>query len=93
MELYSALTSAPVREQVRLVGGYTFDECGYHLFSGLDATFVDSTAGFVDKYNGNLAPPPSLRRYRPISISMGSRGRGTNRRPADRDFRSRCIPI
>ena len=50
--LFAALTSAPVKERVVFTGGNNNDECGYHLFSGLDAEFVAATTGFIDRYNG-----------------------------------------
>jgi hypothetical protein len=48
--LFVALTSAPVREVVSLIGGSN-GGCGYHLFNGLDAEFLAATTGFIDKYN------------------------------------------
>jgi hypothetical protein len=50
--LFDALTAAPVKERIGLVGGIVMDECGgYHLFRGIDEEFVDATAGFVDRNN------------------------------------------
>jgi len=51
--LFAALTSAPVRELVGLIGGSN-GGCGYHLFYGLDAEFLAATTGFIDKYNSTL---------------------------------------
>jgi hypothetical protein len=44
---------APVKELVILHGPRTYD-CGNRLFDGLDAEFVETVAGFIDKYNGTL---------------------------------------
>ena len=49
-QVFSALTSAPVREIVALDGGSNAG-CGFHLFAGLDAQFVDAVAGFVARNN------------------------------------------
>ncbi|HEV8553151.1 MAG TPA: hypothetical protein VGR65_07160 [Casimicrobiaceae bacterium] len=49
-QTFAALTSAPVREVVSLIGGSN-SGCGYHLFNGLDAEFLAATTGFIDRYN------------------------------------------
>lgn len=50
--LFAALTSAPVKERIGLVGGVATDECGgYHLFRGIDADFVAAVAGFISNNN------------------------------------------
>ena len=56
--LFAALTSAPVREQVSLIGGSngTCGAPGYHVFNGLDAEFLAATTGFINKYNSTLGP-------------------------------------
>lgn len=54
VELYNALTAAPYRERVGLTGGSN-SGCGYHLLEGLDALYVDTVAGLMDKYKNTLA--------------------------------------
>lgn len=46
---FNALTNAVVRERAALSGG-TNAGCGYHLFNGIDATYLDTIAAFMDKY-------------------------------------------
>ena len=53
--LYSALTSAPVRQGIELTGG-TSSGCGYHLFAGLDAEFVTAVSGFIATHGPSLVP-------------------------------------
>lgn len=55
--LFNALIAAPVREIVGLSGGSN-SGCGYHLFNGVDAKFVATTTGFIDRNNGSLAIAP-----------------------------------
>jgi len=52
--VYDALTSAPVKSLVALSGG-SDDNCGFHLFNGLDAELLAAISGFIDQNNGNLA--------------------------------------
>ena len=54
--LWAQLTSAPVRQLTSLTGGNN-GTCGYHLFEGLDAAFLDTVAAFVEQQNG--APQPA----------------------------------
>jgi hypothetical protein len=56
---FAALTAAPVKEQVSLIGGNNNTECGYHTFDGLNAAFVAATTGFIDKYNGATSVAPN----------------------------------
>ena len=53
-ELFPALTSAPVKEQVALAGGSDVG-CGFHLFNGQDAEFVAATTGFIDRNNSGFS--------------------------------------
>ena len=46
---FNALSNAVVRERAALSGG-TNAGCGYHLFNGIDATYLDTIAAFMDKY-------------------------------------------
>ena len=57
-ELYNSLTAAPYRERVGLTGGSN-SGCGYHLLEGLDAVYVDTVAGLMDKYKNTLASVPT----------------------------------
>jgi len=50
-QVYNALTSAPVRERSVLGGGSQTGCLGPHSMDGLDAEFVDRTAGFITRYN------------------------------------------
>jgi len=50
--LLDALTTAPVKERIELIGGTKMDECGgYHLFRGIDEDFVAAVAGFISRHN------------------------------------------
>ena len=55
-QLYAGLTSAPVKDLMSLSGG-SDGGCGYHLFQGLDAPFVDAVAGFINTHNSSFASP------------------------------------
>jgi hypothetical protein len=57
IQLYNSLTAAPYRERVALTGG-SDSGCGYHLLEGLDAVYVDTVAGLMDKYRNTLASAP-----------------------------------
>lgn len=52
--LFDALTSAPARERIGLVGGNTGDCGGYHLYMGIESLFVTAIAGFIDRHNPSL---------------------------------------
>lgn len=47
--MFNALTGAVVRERAALSGG-TNAGCGYHLFNGIDASYLDAITAFMDKY-------------------------------------------
>jgi hypothetical protein len=50
--LFDALTAAPARERIELTGGGGGSECGGpHLFTGIDAKFVDAITGFIQRHN------------------------------------------
>jgi len=50
--LFDALTAAPVKERIDLVGGGGGEECGgRHLFMGIDAEFIAAVAAFIHKHN------------------------------------------
>jgi hypothetical protein len=50
--LFAALTT-PIKERAVLTGGSN-TTCGYHLFNGIDALFVSTTASFMERYNSTL---------------------------------------
>jgi hypothetical protein len=52
--LFRALTSAPAKERIGLVGGNTGDCGGYHLYMGIESLFVAAVAGFIDRHNPSL---------------------------------------
>ena len=55
-QVFATLTSTPIKEFDALMGGDPAG-CkgnGYHLFSGLDAQFIATVTGFIDKYNGSF---------------------------------------
>ena len=56
-DLFDNLTSAPVRELVRISGSTTTACSGAHLFSGRDAEFVAATADFMDRVNATFPAP------------------------------------
>ena len=56
---YAALTEAPVKQLTRLTGGIATG-CGYHLFQGQDAAFVNTVMAFIAANNDATMPPPSL---------------------------------
>jgi len=57
-DLFDNLTSAPIREMVRVTGSTTTACSGAHLFSGRDAEFVAATADFMDRVNATFPAPP-----------------------------------
>jgi hypothetical protein len=57
--LIAAMTSAPIVQSVGLTGGSS-GGCGYHLFQGLDAAFVEAVAGFIAKYNASFPPATAI---------------------------------
>ncbi|HEY6563641.1 MAG TPA: hypothetical protein VIY86_04055, partial [Pirellulaceae bacterium] len=58
---YASLYAATVK-QVEVMSGGSAEACGgligYHTFQGLDDQFVAAVAGFIDKHNASLSPPP-----------------------------------
>ena len=48
--LVEALAAASVRERIELSGGSN-EGCGHHLFTGIEAQFVETVAGFILKHN------------------------------------------
>ena len=55
MSTYNALTAAVARERHAITGG-TDAGCGYHLFNGTEAQFVDASVGFITRLNAATAP-------------------------------------
>ena len=58
---YASLYAAPVKQEEVMSGGNA-EPCGligYHTFQGLDDQFVAAVAGFIDKHNASLSPPPA----------------------------------
>ena len=55
--MYNALTSAPVRERISVTGG-TNAGCGFHLFNGADAEFVNAAAGAIERHNAATSTTP-----------------------------------
>jgi hypothetical protein len=53
--LNAALTGTTVKELIALGGGSNAG-CGYHLFNGVEAQFVASVAGFIDRHNAETGP-------------------------------------
>ena len=60
-QVFSGLTSAPVKEVIIVTGGGGGGGfgCGHHLFEDADAGFVAGTAGFVQRHNNSFATTPS----------------------------------
>jgi len=52
---YAALTSAPVKQLVRLTGGVSTG-CGYHLFQGQETAFANGVAAFIAANNAATQP-------------------------------------
>lgn len=52
---FNALANAPVKQQVALSGGFNVG-CGYHLFNGLDAEFLERTAAAIKEMNAAAKP-------------------------------------
>jgi hypothetical protein len=55
--MYNALASAPVRERIAITGG-SGAGCGFHLFNGADAEFVNAAAGFIERNNAATSTAP-----------------------------------
>ena len=62
-QVYDALTAAPAKENIVLSGGNNGTCGGYHLYQGIDATFVSTVAGFINQYNGTLVSQPAVANY------------------------------
>jgi hypothetical protein len=54
-----ALTAAPVHENLAVTGGNDAG-CGYHLFNGADAEFVNVTSGAIERNNAATAGTPAV---------------------------------
>jgi hypothetical protein len=59
--LFAALTSATIKQLTKVSGGSN-SNCGYHLFQGMDAAFVDAVGSFIDQHNYEI-PPRSAVNY------------------------------
>jgi hypothetical protein len=57
--MFNALTSAAVRDRVSVTGGADVG-CGFHLFNGAEAAFVDAVAGIVARNNHLTAAVAAL---------------------------------
>ena len=57
--MFNALTSAAVRERMAVTGG-TNAGCGFHLFNGADAEFVNEAAGLIERNNAATSSQPNF---------------------------------